>query len=111
MASFVLSFFPLDVLDEIWDLIESVSEGFRTYSSLDLSICFPTLLLNYDWKVHDDLCGSDHFPIFLNNIGPDIDEPVSRWKFNKANWAQFQTLCAHEFLKILCGRLMILLSL
>ena len=25
MASFVLSFFPLDVLDEIWDLIESVS--------------------------------------------------------------------------------------
>ena len=32
MASFVLSFFPLDVLDEIWDLIESVSEGFFTYS-------------------------------------------------------------------------------
>ena len=32
MASFVLSFFPLDVLDEIWDLIESVSEGFPTYS-------------------------------------------------------------------------------
>ena len=31
MASFVLSFFPLDVLDEIWDLIESVSGGFLTY--------------------------------------------------------------------------------
>ena len=31
MASFVLSFLPLDVLDEIWDLIESVSEGFLTY--------------------------------------------------------------------------------
>ena len=28
MASFVLSFFPLDVLDETWDLIESVSEDF-----------------------------------------------------------------------------------
>ena len=28
----MLSFFPLDVLDEIWDLIESVSEGFITYS-------------------------------------------------------------------------------
>ena len=27
MVSFVLSFFPLDVLDEIWDLIESLSEG------------------------------------------------------------------------------------
>ena len=32
MASFVLSFFPLDVLDGIWDSIESVSEGFLTYS-------------------------------------------------------------------------------
>ena len=31
MASFVLSFFPLDVFDEIWDLTESVSEGFLTY--------------------------------------------------------------------------------
>ena len=32
MASFVQSFFPLDVLDGIWDLTESVSEGFLTYS-------------------------------------------------------------------------------
>ena len=31
MASFVLSFFPLDVLGEIWDLNESVSEGLLTY--------------------------------------------------------------------------------
>ena len=29
---FVLSFFPRNVLDEILDLIESVSEGFPTYS-------------------------------------------------------------------------------
>ena len=29
----MLSFFQLDVLGEIWDLIESVSEGFLTYSS------------------------------------------------------------------------------
>ena len=34
MASFffLLSFFPRDVLDEIWNLIESGSEGFRTFS-------------------------------------------------------------------------------
>ena len=29
----MLSSFPRDVLDEIWNLIESVSEGFPTYSS------------------------------------------------------------------------------
>ena len=37
MASFVLSSFPLDVLDEIWDLIQAVSGGFLTYS---FKICF-----------------------------------------------------------------------
>ena len=45
MASFVLSFFPLDVLDEIWDLIESVSEGFLTYS-FRKSAFNPTLYLD-----------------------------------------------------------------
>ena len=30
----MLSFFPLDVLGEIWDLIESVSEEFLTYFCL-----------------------------------------------------------------------------
>ena len=48
---FVLSFFPRDVLDEIWDLIESVSEGFPTYffkikwfkyqNILDIQTCTP----------------------------------------------------------------------
>ena len=28
----MLSFFTLDALDEIWELTESVSEGFLTYS-------------------------------------------------------------------------------
>ena len=30
----MLSVFPRDVLGEIWDLIESVSEGFPSYSSI-----------------------------------------------------------------------------
>ena len=38
IASFVLSFFLLDVLIEIWDLIESVSEGFPTYISSKVSM-------------------------------------------------------------------------
>ena len=46
MASFVLSFFPLDVLDVIWDLIESVSEGFLTYFCLrEVKCSFPRGLL------------------------------------------------------------------
>ena len=34
LVSFVLSFFPRDVLDEILNLIGSVSEGFPSYSYL-----------------------------------------------------------------------------
>ena len=45
MASFVLSFFPLDVLDEIWDLIESVSEGFLTYSFTRPILLFSNLIV------------------------------------------------------------------
>ena len=37
MASFELSFFPLDVLDGIWDLIELVSEEFLTYFYIPLT--------------------------------------------------------------------------
>ena len=37
MVSFVLSFFPRDVLDEILNLIESVSEDFPSYSSKAIS--------------------------------------------------------------------------
>ena len=39
MASFVLSFSPLDVLDKIWDVIQSVSEGFPPYSLDNIFNC------------------------------------------------------------------------
>ena len=63
------------------------------YSSLDLSICSPTLLLDYSFAVHDDLCGSDHFPIFLSNGSTPIPKPPPRWKFSKADWGMFTYLC------------------
>ena len=55
MVSFVLSFFPRDVLDEILNLIESVSEDFPSYSFItamkqncnedNKTVCFLVLLL------------------------------------------------------------------
>ena len=44
VVSFVLSFFPRDVLDEILNLIESVSEDFPSYSftGLDQPVYTPT---------------------------------------------------------------------
>jgi len=42
--------------------------GSRT--SIDLSICDPSLMLDLLWTVHDDLCGSDHFPILIKTNKP-----------------------------------------
>ena len=39
MVFFVLSFFQRDDLDDIFKLIESVSEGFSTYSCIDAVRC------------------------------------------------------------------------
>ena len=45
MVSFVQSFFPRDVLDEILNLIESVSEDFPSYSFiLDLALNYLDIL-------------------------------------------------------------------
>ena len=65
-------------------------------SSLDLSICSPSILLDFSWKVHDDLCGSDHFPTILmaDEGWEEEDEEISgRWNMKKANWDLFSELC------------------
>ena len=48
-----------------------LNDGTSTYihpatgstSALDLSICGPSLVIDYEWTIHEDLCGSDHFPV------------------------------------------------
>ena len=70
--------------------------GNGSYSAIDLSICDPSLLLDYSWRVHDDLCGSDHFPIILDNLFSSSFEKHPRWKFEKANWPLFNQLCREQ---------------
>ena len=47
--------------------------GHGTFSAIDLSICDPTLLLDFEWKVLEDTHGSDHFPILIKNIEGPIE--------------------------------------
>ena len=47
----MLSFFPPDVLDEIWDLIESISEGFLPtlpYHFKKIIVCYKEIGYNID---------------------------------------------------------------
>ena len=50
----MLSFFPLDVLDEIWHLIESVSEGFLRKAKGTKSSLFLTYGKEQKWTCEDD---------------------------------------------------------
>ena len=56
-----------------------------SYSVIDLILYNPVSYMDYGWKVHDDLCGSDHFPILLEILQPLHDERLPYWKLNKAN--------------------------
>ena len=49
MVSFVLSFFPRDVLDEILNLIGSVSEGFPSY------FCSKNVIVKRQYKVNEKI--------------------------------------------------------
>ncbi|XP_063436487.1 uncharacterized protein LOC134717918 [Mytilus trossulus] len=70
--------------------------GNGSYSSIDITICDPSLLLDYSWRVHDDLCGSDHFPIVLEHLFNSAQQRVPRWKLDKADWSLFENLCRAE---------------
>ena len=64
-----------------------------SYSSLDLSICSPEISPDFNWKVCNDLHGSDHFPIQISEVGSSLQQHPQRWKLHKANWEQFRVHC------------------
>ena len=64
MASLVLSFFPLDVLDGIWDLIESVSEGVLTYS---FKKSFKIFFAPYLARSALEVCSRNQITAFISN--------------------------------------------
>ena len=67
-------------------------------SSIDLTLCDPSRFMEYTWSTYDNVCGSDHYPIIIqNNIITHIYTP--RWNTNKANWEKFCQLCSIQLIK------------
>ena len=54
------------------------------------------MYLDFDWSVCDDLHGSDHFPILIEETESSDDEQNCRWNLKKANWEAFTTLCQEQ---------------
>ena len=55
--------------------------------------------MDYGWKVYNDFCGSDHFPIMLESLQPFHEDRLPYWKIKKANWQVFETICKQKLLK------------
>ena len=64
-----------------------------SYSSLDLSKCSRGIFPEFNWKVLDDLHGSDHFPIQVSEVRPSVQQRPQRWKLHNANWEQSRVHC------------------
>ena len=63
-----------------------------TFTSIDLSICHPSLLLDYSWETEEETCGSDHYPIILKS-DHSVPTNIPSWNISKANWPLFEQLC------------------
>ena len=89
MASFVLSFFPLDVLDGIWDLIESVSEGFLTYSFSNINLFISSDRERSPYKnIFKDGCLYGEIAFFIHYVELD--------KMNNERKNVERSLCYHN---------------
>ena len=44
-----------------------------SYSAINITLSDPSSYMDYTWKVHDDSCGNEHFPIILEIIQPIHD--------------------------------------
>jgi hypothetical protein len=51
------------------------------------------LACDLSWTVHDDLCGSDHFPILIEDIIPSSNNQNQNWKLSKTDWNLLEKLC------------------
>jgi hypothetical protein len=76
--------------------MKSLHPATGSLSSLDLAFCDPSLILDYSWRVNDDLCGGDHFPIILNQVKVSPTQETQRCQLDKAYWDLFEIRCSSE---------------
>ena len=73
-----------------------VKSSSGNHSAIDLTICNPTVYMDFTWKVHDDTCSSDHFPILIKSTEPSSEKIPRCWKFDQANWEIFKEKCRNK---------------
>ena len=69
------------------------SPSTKSFTSIDLSFCHPSLYLDYNWSVCEDQHNSDHFPIIIEQNTFSTEDHNPKWKLSRTNWDLFNTLC------------------
>ncbi|GFN87874.1 adenosine deaminase cecr1-a [Plakobranchus ocellatus] len=70
-----------------------VHSAYQSTSAIDLAVTSPSIAAECSWAVHSDLCGSDHFLIFVtltSNFNANVNTPT--FNFKKADWSCFGDL-------------------
>ena len=91
-------------------------------SIIDLTICSPSLTLDYQWSVDENNHGSDHWPVHLKYVRNIPSPCLPKWKSGEADWKLFNNSTkvdceindfkspksAYEYLMsiLLCGAMM-----
>ncbi|GFN89045.1 RNA-directed DNA polymerase from mobile element jockey [Plakobranchus ocellatus] len=58
-----------------------VHSAYHSTSAIDLAVASPSIAAECSWAAHSDLCGNDHFPIFLN-FTSNFSSNVNTTSFN-----------------------------
>ena len=66
-------------------------------TSIDLTMCSPSLFMDFTWGVEEDLHISDHFPIIFESHYHPPDYRPPTWQFHKAAWNLFKDLRLEAF--------------
>ena len=64
-------------------------------SAIDLTICNPSIYIDFSLLVHKGTCGNNHFPILLTQ---NLQEKIPRWKLDKAKWGKFEEKCKENLI-------------
>ncbi|GFO44198.1 RNA-directed DNA polymerase from mobile element jockey [Plakobranchus ocellatus] len=71
-----------------------VHSAYHSTSAIDLAVASPSIAAECSWAAHSDLCGSDHFPIFLTltlNFNDNVHTPTFNLKKKKPTGAVSET--------------------
>ena len=75
-----------------------LSSSAKSFSSIDISFCHPSLFLDYNWSVCKDQHNSDLFPIIIEQNTFSTEDHTTKWKLNRANLDLFNTLCTGQLI-------------